>query len=76
MQKFLKVGQILEDFGCLSINSECGSNMVFRPIVRFYNISFSLRQEKCFQRCNCKNNYDEINGLCIERINIDEVCSM
>lgn len=71
---FFELGQIFEDFGCLSTNIMCGRNMIFRTIQQEAT-SHSLAHAKCLQRCSCLNTtHSEINGQCIEALadNYDE----
>lgn len=63
------LGEIFEDFGCLSINMPCGKNMVFRPIMKIRKINNSPWQKICVQRCSCASEkYEEIDGRCTEWI--------
>lgn len=62
--RFFELGQIFQDFGCLSTNIICGRNMAFYTIEE-ENTSNSI---KCWQRCSCLDKkYVEISGKCIEK---------
>lgn len=61
--RFFQLGEIFEDFGCLSTNIVCGRNMAFYTIEK----DTSLMPIKCWQRCSCLDKkYLEISGRCVE----------
>lgn len=64
-KKIFELGQIFEDFGCLSTNAICGKNMAFHTIQR-KTLHNSLRV-KCLQRCSCVDaRYSEIKERCVQ----------
>lgn len=68
-RKLIGVGFIFEDFGCFSINSTCGANMILRPFLHFHNITDSRWHEKCVHRCSCINDeYMEKNKQCVKQM--------
>ncbi|VDN58616.1 unnamed protein product [Dracunculus medinensis] len=66
--KVFELGQIFEDFGCLSTNASCGRNMAFYTIEREVSSNLPMAV-KCSQRCSCVDaRHFEINGQCTEEL--------
>lgn len=67
--KVFELGQIFDDFGCLSTDIACGKNMIFRTMQR-KAIAYSMVAVKCVQRCSCADKtLSEIDGQCIRSAN-------